>query len=369
MKEIGIAKVIADKRHEKGITQEELAAYMGVTKASVSKWETGLSYPDILFLPRLAAFFNISVDELLCYTPQMTKEDIVKLYQKMSKMFTVSSFSETKKKCREIIHKYYSCFPLLLQMAVLYINHHMLAESREEAIQMLEEAAELLERVAKESEDTELTREAVCMEALINQLMGRPERIFELLGEEIRPKMEGDRLIIAAYGMQGKLDKAKQLSQVKLFTGIGEMLEMMTGYLQFCGNEEERAKELIRRTCGMIELFQAESIQANTAAVFYYQAAAVFMRLEEKEQALAMLTRYVSVCIHELKNVTLHGDKFFDLLDAWFEECNIGKQLPRDQKSINEDILAGLCGAEAFPGLQEDKRYKELVVRLKDGIG
>ena len=56
MKEINIAKVLTDKRKEKGITQEQLAEYIGVTKASVSKWETAQSYPDVTLLPPLAAY-------------------------------------------------------------------------------------------------------------------------------------------------------------------------------------------------------------------------------------------------------------------------------------------------------------------------
>ena len=74
MKEINIAKVLVNKRKEKGITQDELADYIGVSKASVSKWETSQSYPDVTFLPQLAAYFNISIDELIDYQPQMTKE-------------------------------------------------------------------------------------------------------------------------------------------------------------------------------------------------------------------------------------------------------------------------------------------------------
>lgn len=41
MTEINIARTIVTKRREKGMTQEELAEFMGVSKASVSKWETG----------------------------------------------------------------------------------------------------------------------------------------------------------------------------------------------------------------------------------------------------------------------------------------------------------------------------------------
>ncbi|MCP8382539.1 helix-turn-helix domain-containing protein [Clostridioides difficile] len=67
MNELNIARTLILKRKEKGITQDELANYIGVSKASVSKWETGQSYPDITFLPQLATYFNITVDELICY--------------------------------------------------------------------------------------------------------------------------------------------------------------------------------------------------------------------------------------------------------------------------------------------------------------
>jgi transcriptional regulator with XRE-family HTH domain len=41
MKDINISTILAEKRREKGETQDQIAAYIGVSKASVSKWETG----------------------------------------------------------------------------------------------------------------------------------------------------------------------------------------------------------------------------------------------------------------------------------------------------------------------------------------
>lgn len=41
MKELNIGTVLAAHRREKGVTQEEVAAFAGVSKASVSKWENG----------------------------------------------------------------------------------------------------------------------------------------------------------------------------------------------------------------------------------------------------------------------------------------------------------------------------------------
>ena len=83
-----IAENIYQRRKEKNITQEELADFMMVTKASVSKWETGQSYPDILLLPKLATFFNVTVDELIGYEPQLSLEQIKKIYEDFSKDIT-----------------------------------------------------------------------------------------------------------------------------------------------------------------------------------------------------------------------------------------------------------------------------------------
>ena len=44
MNEINIAATLAHRRRERGLTQEEVAAHLGVSKASVSKWETGVSH-------------------------------------------------------------------------------------------------------------------------------------------------------------------------------------------------------------------------------------------------------------------------------------------------------------------------------------
>lgn len=56
---------IAELRRKKNMTQEELAAELGVTPQAVSKWENDLSCPDITLLPQLARLFGVTIDELL----------------------------------------------------------------------------------------------------------------------------------------------------------------------------------------------------------------------------------------------------------------------------------------------------------------
>lgn len=52
-------------RKRKGLTQEELAEVLFVSRTAVSKWESGRGYPSIDSLKVIASFFSVSIDELL----------------------------------------------------------------------------------------------------------------------------------------------------------------------------------------------------------------------------------------------------------------------------------------------------------------
>ncbi|BCJ98286.1 helix-turn-helix domain-containing protein [Anaerocolumna chitinilytica] len=67
---------IAELRREKGVGQQELAEVLGVSFQSVSKWENGITMPDITLLPDIAEYFHISVDELLGLKPLHRQEYI-----------------------------------------------------------------------------------------------------------------------------------------------------------------------------------------------------------------------------------------------------------------------------------------------------
>jgi transcriptional regulator with XRE-family HTH domain len=67
---------IAELRKESGISQKELANYLGVSFQSVSKWENAAAMPDITLLPKISEFFQVSVDELLGLKPLNNREYI-----------------------------------------------------------------------------------------------------------------------------------------------------------------------------------------------------------------------------------------------------------------------------------------------------
>ena len=57
---------LQELRKGRGLTQEELAERLFVSRTAVSKWESGRGYPSIDSLRELSRFFSVTIDELIC---------------------------------------------------------------------------------------------------------------------------------------------------------------------------------------------------------------------------------------------------------------------------------------------------------------
>lgn len=63
---------LQELRKQKGLTQEELASFLFVSRTAVSKWESGRGYPNIDSLKAISAFFAITLDDLLSSAELLT---------------------------------------------------------------------------------------------------------------------------------------------------------------------------------------------------------------------------------------------------------------------------------------------------------
>ena len=59
------ARLFSLKRAEKGLSQDEIAARLNVTRQAVSKWENGNAMPDISLMPLIAEILDVSIEELM----------------------------------------------------------------------------------------------------------------------------------------------------------------------------------------------------------------------------------------------------------------------------------------------------------------
>ncbi len=93
-----IGKFISKLRKEKNMTQEKLAEKMGVSINAVSKWERGLSFPDVSLYKSLCSELGISIEELINGERGSSEEAKEKAIYK-----TIEEKNKTKKKSKKII--------------------------------------------------------------------------------------------------------------------------------------------------------------------------------------------------------------------------------------------------------------------------
>ncbi len=60
-----IGALIRNARNQSGLTQEQAAEALGVSRQTISNWETGKSYPDIVSVIRMSDLYDVSLDHLL----------------------------------------------------------------------------------------------------------------------------------------------------------------------------------------------------------------------------------------------------------------------------------------------------------------
>ena len=276
MNKLNLSDNIIRLRHEKKLTQEELADFMGVTKASVSKWEKGINTPDLLLLPRLAAYFDVTIDELIGYEAQLSSEQIRRQYAELSKDFAVRPFADVLGKARALAHKYYACYPFLLQLSLLYLNHHMLAETEEERRILLLEAVGWCDRILENCSDVGVCSDAVVLRAGLHLQLGKATEAIEALEPSADPSRlagQNGNLLVQAYQLAGDTTKARSYAQVKQYLDLMNLIGDAILALSLNENDINQCEETIRRITGVMELYHLETLHPNVAAQFQFQSA------------------------------------------------------------------------------------------------
>lgn len=69
-------QIIHEKRKELGLTQEQIADYLGVSTPAVSKWEKGITSPDTSLLPPLARLLKTDLNTLFCFNTELSSQEI-----------------------------------------------------------------------------------------------------------------------------------------------------------------------------------------------------------------------------------------------------------------------------------------------------
>lgn len=362
---IKIGPVILRERTTRNMTQQQLADFLNVTKATISKWEKGGSYPDITMLPILASFFNMSIDELLNAKRTLDKNAIRKWYARFAEQFSEESFEVVFVDVEKMIKLYYDDDNFLLQMSILLLNHAEFSPNSKDTLKMI---ISTLKRAEEITRDVWIQRQINVMVAIASLYMEQPEVALERLKGSVHPALGEEMILAQAYEAVGQTGEAKQVLQVLIYQQLLGIIGSGPFYLKLMLDQEEQFLETVRRIEVLIDLFDVEQLHPNVSLQFYF-AVAQFAALKEDENLCEQhLSQYGRIALNDFLPLELKGDAYFDRLDGWFERLDLGSAPLRGETIIRESLIQTL-EHPAFQQYENSDWLIELKEKLEFKLG
>lgn len=243
-----IGEKIKYLRYEKGLTQEEVAAHLGVSAQSISKWERGEGYPDIETLPALANYFNISIDGLVGMDAASGK------YDEINSVWEENNRTGLHKDNIELMKNALKTFPNdALMLVQLSTSLEKAGTTDEEKSDYLKESIKVQEQIIRYCDDCEVrgaTMYNICFsylkngerekaleqaKKLPNLYKSRENALVTLLDGDEKNAVAKDALVPIAWSVSHHLTALAQTENNKTFlTKARQILDI----LYECNNDE-----------------------------------------------------------------------------------------------------------------------------------
>jgi len=251
MNTISIGKTIRALRKKRGITQEALADILSVSPQAVSKWESGLTYPDMAMIPIIAGYFDISLDRLFDYDTEKTKHKIQKILDD-ARIYFFSDPARYAQTMKDAMKNYPGNEALLT--ALLNSYEYDLRENGNTA--HLADMIELAQIIISESAD--FTR--VC---------------------------EVKEIQAAAYLKKGKYQKAKEILE-----SLPDNITLKNDTIAFRLSGKDKLNGAIRARCSHLEWLYIACMEEGNAWFHMHEHKVVFRDYKEQDYIPAALSAY-----------------------------------------------------------------------------
>ena len=379
---VSIGSVIARERRLRGVTQQELAERLGVSKAAVSKWEVGQSMPDVALLPRIAAYFSLTLDELFGYRPVLSEEEVATLYAEL-RAEAVRDQSSALVRLRAVVRDHYADCRLLVMMASLLFEwaavgpdplgqagnevSRVAAEDGSDAL--MAEAVDLLDRVIDEGSDSVVARQAVQMKAAALVQSGSYAEAVTLLEPVVsRQGIPQAMLLVTAYEGLGRKDDARKLMQVECLrsASLAEALLLQEVGMAEDAEHARRAARAASALHGALDLDGANPCYRATVAL---ELAGTLRRTGDADGALEALADAVDLARELAPAVpfSAQGSPLYDRIAPDADPGRFGAAWAGHKEGQASDLVRALREAvvaavvdSAWGSLVDDERFREL---------
>lgn len=242
-----IGKKIKQMRRELDLTQEELAAHLGISFQSVSKWERGDGYPDITMLPALSNYFKVSVDELLGVGELEMREQYREINHQWAENNRKGNHSDNVALMRSSLKAFPNDALLLVQLST---SLEKLEGSDEEKLKNLRESIAVQEQILRYGEDSEVRGATMYNICFAYWKVGEHEKALEQA--EKLPNLYKARENALVYFLRGEERKAIARE------ALTPMAWVIAHHLKALGEEENNPAYLRKAAQIMDILFDGE---------------------------------------------------------------------------------------------------------------
>lgn len=312
MEELLIGEVVYKLRKEKGITQEQLANFIGVSTAAVSKWESGTSYPDITLLPAIATFFNVTIDTLLSFKIELSNEEVMALFSECEKLFSNGEIHKAIDKSKKYIIKYPSSYYLKLKIGCLFTMYSWKSIVEEKCKEMIGHSIKLFEDVSKNCTKIKLVEQALFQLGALYQSIGEEDKAVEALNKINKSKVNPDMLLANIYMEKNELKKAREMMQSKLYKSINDITFACLGLANSYMKDEKNlcmVEKYYNLSINIKKVFSTDGESILGLSMEYLNFVQMYLKFKDGEKALGMLHKMVE----DIKSMILMNQKILAL--------------------------------------------------------
>ncbi len=359
--EINLKEKLRALRQQKNVTQEALATHLGITPQSVGKWERGEGYPDITLLPRIAFYFDVTVDELLCVSQLKIEEKIAK-YVSQSKIY---KHSGENAKNLALWEEAYSEFPndcRVIEGLMLAINRDAVYPCPKDDAKRI---IELGERLLECSTDSSQREEAVQTLCYTYESIGDKENALRYA--EMGGNFYVTRDDLRATVLDG--EEGVEACQNYIVSSVFMINLMVTNMLRKVDFSSDERIAAYRFSNDLINLLYSDGnvgFRAIDLASNHFWIAHEYAQRGDKENTLKELTQCVkySVMSAKLKDVDYTAPMVNRLKHRESETtknylgntCNLYVESLEDENHVYN---------KSFDFVREDEAFKRLLRELK----
>lgn len=369
---IKIGEKIRLLRKKNDVTQDKLAYHLGVTPQAVSRWESGVCYPDMNYLPAIADYFSVTMDELLCYSGAQKAAKVEEYLERVEALLDRDRVGEALELLRTAMAEIPSDASLQLETAqVLSLYAGMLEESnggeraRAAMDAALTEAVSLCRHILEDCTDDGLrdeTKKVLC-DIYAHQLddVARAEEIADQLHG-----MSVSREIIRATMLTGDVAFAQaQRNVIHFADNMWWHLYNLACVPDISGDRYTTAEKIaiLEKGVSLFELVFDETplFYADRLANSYRQLAMLYLSVGHNAEALAAFERMAdyAVLYDTRPDTAVYSSVIINRVPYDKSEDTEAKGISKCAR-----LLRGNFAARIWAPIRGHERFKEAVGRM-----